>query len=147
MDTVMEGVCSAHWLEADEAARGADRIEHELRQVTADEAAVVDQAEAKWLRDRMTYGQRIGGSAYQHYLRSRDWAGTRALAIHRADGMCQVCGERHHLEVHHKSYQRLGNEERGDLIVLCGSCHAKVHEKPERTSWSRNWGTDWGTRW
>jgi hypothetical protein len=33
------GVCAAHWLEADEAAHGADRIEAELRQVRADEAA------------------------------------------------------------------------------------------------------------
>jgi FKBP-type peptidyl-prolyl cis-trans isomerase (trigger factor) len=38
MDPVMQGVCSAHWLEADEAARGAERIEHELRQVHAEQA-------------------------------------------------------------------------------------------------------------
>jgi len=37
------GVCSAHWLEADEAAHGAERIEDELRQIRADEAAAEDR--------------------------------------------------------------------------------------------------------
>jgi hypothetical protein len=35
----MQGVCSSHWLEADEATCGADRLEAELRQVRADEQA------------------------------------------------------------------------------------------------------------
>jgi hypothetical protein len=37
--SVTAGVCSAHWLEADEAAHGADRIEQEMRQARAEEAA------------------------------------------------------------------------------------------------------------
>ena len=145
--SVTTGVCSQHWLEADEAARGAERIEAELRKARADEAEVVAEAEAKWHRDRFTYGQHIGGTTYQRYLRSRQWAGTRALAIHRADGMCEVCGETQYLEVHHKTYERLGNETHDDLIVLCSSCHAKVHDKPARSAWSRSWGSDWGSRW
>lgn len=39
MDAVMQGVCSSHWLEADEAAHGAERIAQELIQICADEAA------------------------------------------------------------------------------------------------------------
>ena len=35
--SVMTGVCSAHWLEADETAHGADNIEDELRRVRAEE--------------------------------------------------------------------------------------------------------------
>ena len=96
---------------------------------------------------KVMFGQRIGGTEYQKYLRSRQWAGTRALAIHRASAMCEVCSDRDYLEVHHKTYERLGNETHDDLIVLCGSCHAKVHDKPARTAWSRSWGTDWGSRW
>lgn len=37
------GVCSAHWLEADEAAHGASRIEAELRAVHAEEAAAEER--------------------------------------------------------------------------------------------------------
>ncbi len=146
-DALLQGVCASHWLEADEAINGADRLEAELRQVRADEESVVAQAEAKWSHDRFMFGQRIGGTEYQKYLRSRQWAGTRALAIHRANAMCEVCSDRDYLEVHHKTYERLGNETHDDLIVLCGSCHAKVHDKPARTAWSRSWGTDWGSRW
>ena len=136
------GVCSGHWLEADEAVHGADRIEQEMRHVTEDEALVVDKAEDEWWRDRIIWGERIGGSAYENYLRSRKWAVTRALAVHRANRMCQVCGERYYLEVHHKTYKRLGNEEPDDLIVLCRSCHAKVHERPVYRP-----HTGRGTRW
>ena len=35
--SVTAGVCSAHWLEADEAARGAERIEHELALIHREE--------------------------------------------------------------------------------------------------------------
>jgi hypothetical protein len=34
----MQGVCSSHWLEADEAAHGADRLEAELSAIRAEEA-------------------------------------------------------------------------------------------------------------
>ncbi len=42
--SAMAGVCSGHWLEADEAAHGADRIEQELV------AALRDQVEGERLR-------------------------------------------------------------------------------------------------
>jgi len=42
-DVAMQGVCSAHWLEADEAANGAEQIEDELRQIRADGAAAEDR--------------------------------------------------------------------------------------------------------
>lgn len=35
----MQGVCSAHWLEADEAAYGEDRIKAELAAIRAEQAA------------------------------------------------------------------------------------------------------------
>jgi len=37
--SVTAGVCAAHWIEADEAAHGADRIRQELARARADEAA------------------------------------------------------------------------------------------------------------
>lgn len=45
--SVTAGVCSAHWLEADEAAHGADRIEAELIAIRAEEA----QAEERRQRE------------------------------------------------------------------------------------------------
>lgn len=45
--SVAAGVCSAHWLEADEAAHGADRIDAELLAIRAEEA----QAEERRQRE------------------------------------------------------------------------------------------------
>ena len=41
--SVTFGVCQAHWLEADEAVHGADRIEAELRAVRAEEAVAEER--------------------------------------------------------------------------------------------------------
>lgn len=144
---VMQGVCSAHWLEADEAAHGADRLDAELVAIREDEERIVEQAAHEWMMRRWKYGTRIGGSRYQRYLESREWALTRALAIHRADRRCQVCAAGEPLEVHHKTYARLGHERDDDLIVLCADCHAAVHDKPRRSAFSYGWRVDWSSRW
>jgi 5-methylcytosine-specific restriction endonuclease McrA len=66
---------------------------------------------------------------YQRYLRSPEWASTRAAAIRRAGGKCQKCGDASGLEVHHLNYDRLGRERHEDLIVLCGDCHPDADRK------------------
>jgi len=38
-DALLQGVCQEHWIEADEAAHGAERIEAELAAIRADAAA------------------------------------------------------------------------------------------------------------
>ena len=40
---------------------------------------------------------------------------------------CFVCGSKEKLHVHHKTYDRLYNEELTDLVCLCKDCHEKVH--------------------
>lgn len=40
---------------------------------------------------------------------------------------CAKCGARNKLQVHHLSYQHLGDELDCELMVLCHSCHQKVH--------------------
>lgn len=42
------------------------------------------------------------------------------------------------LQVHHRTYERIGNEGLDDLIVVCPRCHMKIHgiqgrRKTERT--------------
>jgi len=36
------------------------------------------------------------------------------------------------LDVHHKTYERIGAEKPGDLVVLCRACHGQEHEKQRR---------------
>jgi len=38
------------------------------------------------------------------------------------------------LDVHHKTYENYGDERPEDLVVLCRSCHQKVHGVEEHAS-------------
>ena len=65
---------------------------------------------------------------YGNYLRSERWKELRMEAVARAEGRCQVCGDREDINVHHRSYDRLGKDgEDRDLVVLCHVCHESFH--------------------
>lgn len=65
---------------------------------------------------------------YHAYLRSPEWQVIRRLALER-DGGCVVCYRADRLDVHHRTYERLGHELLSDVTVLCRDCHAKHHDK------------------
>ncbi len=65
---------------------------------------------------------------YRSYLQSAAWKQRRREAIQRAGGRCQVCNSSGPLEVHHRTYKRVGRELPGDLTVLCRGCHARFHD-------------------
>jgi hypothetical protein len=85
---------------------------------------------------------------YAEYLRSEHWERTRAGALYYAQNRCQnpMClhselrsftdeeiadwGYPYRLEVHHLTYERVGCERFGDLIVLCSDCHRQEHGLP-----------------
>ena len=60
---------------------------------------------------------------YLAYIRSEAWRTRRQRALRLAGYRCQVCNEGGRLEVHHRTYDRLGHEADGDLTVLCWWCH------------------------
>lgn len=64
---------------------------------------------------------------YVDYLRTEHWQDTRAAALHRAGHRCQVCNGDERLEVHHRTYERRGEELPEDLTVLCADCHRLFH--------------------
>lgn len=66
-------------------------------------------------------------AAYAAYRRTPCWQAVRRLALLRADHACQVCASPEQLEVHHRTYARLGREQATDLLVLCRACHALFH--------------------
>lgn len=78
----------------------------------------------------------MGSPAYQEYLKSPEWAATRRWALERAEHRCQVCNSDGPLDVHHRTYERLGHEWPSDLTVLCRDCHGLYHgrlpDKPRR---------------
>jgi hypothetical protein len=64
---------------------------------------------------------------YIEYLRTAHWQRVRTLALEQAGHMCDLCARDLHLEVHHRTYERLGFERQSDLIVLCHDCHRDFH--------------------
>ena len=65
--------------------------------------------------------------SYESYIRSCAWQDKRKQRLAIDDFKCQMCGNKENLEVHHVTYDRLGNESMDDLITLCERCHTKVH--------------------
>lgn len=72
---------------------------------------------------------------YYEYINSDQWR-IRARMIRKAAGnRCQLCNcNDKSLHVHHRSYERLGDEHPGDLTVLCEDCHAQFHRKESSIS-------------
>lgn len=72
---------------------------------------------------------------YADYLQSPEWAVVRRLALEQAGYACRLCGapqEESRLDVHHRTYERLGAELLADVIVLCSSCHCRHHDCEKR---------------
>jgi DNA-binding MarR family transcriptional regulator len=67
---------------------------------------------------------------YALYLRSDHWRETRKAALKRAGHKCQLCTSNRGLQVHHRTYERLGQELPQDLTVLCATCHENFHTSP-----------------
>lgn len=71
---------------------------------------------------------------YEEYLKTPEWAEKRKQALERDNYRCRTCNSAEHLHVHHRTYARRGNEDRGDLTTLCKSCHEHFHEKIDQES-------------
>lgn len=65
---------------------------------------------------------------YENYLKSQHWGKLR-LKVLENHPVCEKCGSDKILQIHHKTYDRLGDERLSDLQVLCQECHKKVHNK------------------
>ncbi len=69
---------------------------------------------------------------YRSYLASPEWQVKRLAAITRDGGECRICAERFDLEVHHKTYDRVGDEAENDLTTLCDKCHKYITQMLRR---------------
>ncbi|SIO66857.1 hypothetical protein SAMN05443247_11491 [Bradyrhizobium erythrophlei] len=69
---------------------------------------------------------------YVKYISSTAWRDNpaRLRELEAARFACRLCpnsaAEGYSIEVHHRTYERLGCEVDGDLTALCGPCHQGV---------------------
>ena len=73
---------------------------------------------------------------YEGYLQTPRWFAKRRAKLWESNFTCAdcgYCGLTHpvdiQLHVHHKTYERLGDECMDDLVVLCWHCHDKYHRR------------------
>lgn len=100
-------------------------------QATADEAAYARDGRPLQVEvaDELA---RLRSMPYDAYLKSDHWRKTRARALARAEGRCQIGGRTcpGRLHVHHRdqeAYARRGQERPADLTVLCRRHHEQAH--------------------
>lgn len=70
---------------------------------------------------------------YSEYINSDQWRAKRLQYLrwrfgYRTRWHCENCPSKEPIEVHHKTYDHLGDEKMIELIALCRSCHSIAHE-------------------
>lgn len=70
---------------------------------------------------------------YREYINSDQWRAKRMQYLrwrfgYKARWHCENCPSQEPIEVHHKTYEHLGDEQMIELIALCRSCHSIAHE-------------------
>lgn len=79
---------------------------------------------------------------YPRYIRSHRWRRNpaRLAELKAADFRCRLCngdGTGRAIEVHHRTYARLGNEQPADLTTLCSGCHRVVTDHLRRARFAQ----------
>ena len=66
---------------------------------------------------------------YKNYLQTKHWQLIKKIKFNYFVHECAVCQKRVGLELHHKIYDNIGNENLDDLVYLCRDCHQKSHNE------------------
>lgn len=78
------------------------------------------------------------GLSYEGYINSSSWERRRVAYFAKHPKVCVACGSNKKIQLHHKTYDRMGAELDGDLAPLCEFCHSTLHQ------WHRSVG---GSLW
>ena len=68
---------------------------------------------------------------YAEYLESPWWRARKAAIVRYRGERCERCGSTDSLELHHRTYERLGRERPEDVELLCHRCHKLEHDITE----------------
>jgi hypothetical protein len=68
--------------------------------------------------------RKLGYKNYSDYLKSGHW---QEMKVRVKKKRC-ICKNDDRLELHHKTYSRIGEEHLSDLVWLCHNCHEYLHD-------------------
>ena len=71
--------------------------------------------------------KKLWKETYGRYLASPAWKAKSRLVLLRAQGICEGCRLRPATEIHHTTYDHVGDEFLFELVALCRPCHDKFH--------------------
>ncbi len=78
--------------------------------------------------------QELRTMPYLDYLQTPEWAAKRQQILDRDGHRCRVCNSTEQLNVHHRTYERRGDEDLDDLTTLCQPCHEYFHSREKQES-------------
>lgn len=78
---------------------------------------------------RKHYMSEEGKRKHDTYLKSDKWKRLRAKILERDRFLCQGCLTERATEVHHYSYDNLGDEFAWQLVSICRKCHERYHQQ------------------
>jgi 5-methylcytosine-specific restriction endonuclease McrA len=70
-------------------------------------------------------------AAYDRYLLTPEWRAKRTAVLARVKGVCEGCGLRPPVQVHHTTYEHVGFEMLWELKAVCMTCHRQLHPDAE----------------
>lgn len=82
---------------------------------------------AWWFKAFVSANEKYSRMLYEAYIRSKAWQSKRLDAMQRAGDLCEHCRLAMATQVHHKTYDRIGDEKPDDLMALCNDCHCGKH--------------------
>lgn len=66
---------------------------------------------------------------YSEYMKSDKWKAIRLKVLKRDNNLCQACLDAPAQDVHHKTYENIGDELMYELISVCRYCHFnRIHK-------------------
>lgn len=66
---------------------------------------------------------------YRDYITSDEWREFRIKYYETHKKECRACGSKLKVNLHHKTYKRLGAERLADVVPLCEYHHSELHKK------------------
>jgi hypothetical protein len=74
-------------------------------------------------------GSMLANMDYSFFLRTPYWKSVALNVKMKSGHMCQLCGEKGNMHVHHRRYTNRGRDHlfMADLTCLCPRCHGAFH--------------------
>lgn len=71
-------------------------------------------------------------NTYNEYLKTNHWIKFKTQYAKTHPKVCNMCYGTKYIELHHITYERIGNESDTDVVWLCRKCHKLIHSIPNK---------------